>query len=148
VADENWEERVEEWWGASRIDNGGNFGDVPVSFVLELTPGSGTCSIGNITWKDLPIIYEQVVGLSVFDKGITYYEKTTSRYVKTEDSSPNIGKKYYIIGKVFLNTKTGIVRGTDGELYNSYVSGDLTAKIPKNATAESVGDLEFTCLYI
>jgi hypothetical protein len=47
-----------------------------------------------------------------------------------------------------LDTKIGIVKGADGNIYNKYFTGDLTAKIPEGATAEQTDGLEFTCLYI
>lgn len=148
----NWK----EWIEASQIAtydeeskqyvlNTNNFGDVPVPFTLELTAGNGTCAIGNIKWTDLPVVYEEAETSNGFKEGIIYYEKSKTGYEETKDSVPSAAKQYYIVGKVILNTKTGVVRGTDGNLYNKYVTGDLTVKIPVGETVEGA---EFTCLYI
>ena len=52
ITDENWKDRVNEWWAASRIENGGNFGDVPVPFKLALSgSGGGEEFLGKITWN-------------------------------------------------------------------------------------------------
>ena len=98
---------IDEWWDAARIEQGGNFGDVDVPFELKLNAGSGSYSIGNIKWTNLPVA-------------------------------------------ATLNTKTGLVIGNDdGNIYNGYVSGDTTAKIPKNTDRGSIpSGAHFTCLYI
>lgn len=44
-----------------------------------------------------------------------------------------------------INTKTGLVKSTAGEILNKYVSGDITVKIP---VGENVANTQFTCLYI
>ena len=49
---------------------------------------------------------------------------------------------------VVLDTKIGIAKDDQGNIYNKYFTGDLTAKIPKGATADQTAGLDFTCLYI
>ena len=104
---ENWEQRVMEWWEASRIEQGGNFGDRPVPFKVDITKTEGFLEFGNIKWSGLP-------------EGKT----------------------------ITLNTKIGIAKDAEGNIYNKYFTGDLTAKIPIGATAEQTAGLDFTCLYI
>jgi hypothetical protein len=47
---------------------------------------------------------------------------------------------------VVLDTKTGIAKGSDKKIYNKYISGDSTLKIPVGFNCANQ-DLEFTCLY-
>ena len=51
-------ENTDEWWKASRIEEGGNFGDVPVPFTLYIpkTGATKSLTIGTavICWEDLP----------------------------------------------------------------------------------------------
>ena len=47
---------------------------------------------------------------------------------------------------VTLDTKIGIAKDEVGEIYNEYIIGDLTTKIPVGATVPE--GVEFTCLYI
>ena len=44
-----------------------------------------------------------------------------------------------------INTKTGLVLDTEGNILNQYVTGNLTVKIPAGAT--DTEGLSFTCLY-
>ena len=49
---------IDEWWEASHIDDGGNFGDVPVPFIKKISGADATKTIqfGNdkISWKKMP----------------------------------------------------------------------------------------------
>jgi hypothetical protein len=49
---------------------------------------------------------------------------------------------------IILDTKIGIAKDVEGNIYNQYFTGDLTAKIPIGATTEQTAGLDFTCLYI
>ena len=141
--------RIEEWWDASRIVyNGGNFGDVPVPFKKTITDTEGSINFGNISWKGLPKnAYIKANTTGGFDVGKIYYKKEKGQYVEATETEPILGNQYYIEG-VVLDTKIGIVKDADGNIYNKYFTGDLTAKIPKDATVEETDGLEFTCLYI
>ena len=73
ITDKNWEDRVNEWWAASRIENGGNFGDVPVPFKLALSgSGGGDKFLGEITWnlpENTTGILDTRTGLVLSDSG-------------------------------------------------------------------------------
>ena len=88
---------VEEWWAASRIGEGGNFGDIDTPFKIEIS-GTNEIKINGqtISWK-LPT-------------GIT----------------------------AILNTKTGLATDTDGKIYNQYLTGVTTLKIPAGAKADEI----------
>ena len=105
-------QKVNEWWAASRISEGGNFGDVPVSFTKEIssTDTVKTISFGtgeSVSWTNLP-------------EGVT----------------------------AILDTKLGLAKAADGTIYNQYITGDTTLKIPAGATADKTAGLTFTCRYI
>lgn len=71
-------ERINEWWDASRIEQGGNFGDLPVSFIKEIehNSGSGRIQFGNdyISWTNLPrdCILNTKTGLLIGDDDYIY----------------------------------------------------------------------------
>jgi hypothetical protein len=55
---------IDEWWSASRIDNGGNFGDVPVPFIKKISGADTTKTIqfgkdkvsweNKVSWEKMP----------------------------------------------------------------------------------------------
>ena len=154
---DNWE----EWILASRIAfydeekkayvlNGGNFGDRPVSFKVDITETSGALGFGSITWKNLPKnIYIEIDTSKGFKENETYYKINNNKYEQETEEKPIEGIQYYVKGcKYILDTKTGLAKDENGNIYNKYFTGDLTAKIPQGATAEETADLEFTCEYI
>ena len=107
---------IDEWWAASRISQGENFGDVPVSFKLNISSNDENKTVHvdgkDISWINLPAGVEAVLDTKI---GV----------VKVVNSSND---KY-----------------PKGSIVNKYVTGDLTAKIPKG---ETVVGADFTCLYI
>ena len=140
---------IDEWWNASRIENGGNFGDKPAPFTKNITDTSGSLPFGEIKWKNLPTdIYVKANTTEGFEQGKDYYKKEEDKYVSVIENAPVENVQYYTKGAIVLNTKTGLVKGEDGNIYNKYFTGNLTAKIPEGATAEETAGLEFTCLYI
>lgn len=84
---------IDEWWTASCIDNGGNFGDIPAHFKVKIH-GKGTISFedggDSISW-DLPDDIE---------------------------------------AEVILDTKIGLALDSHGNIYNEYITGNPTLKIP------------------
>jgi hypothetical protein len=46
-----------------------------------------------------------------------------------------------------LDTKLGIAKGSDGTIYNQYISGDIALKIPVDTIAEKTSGLTFDCYY-
>ena len=64
---------INEWWAASRIETGGNFGDVPVPFKLALSgSGGGDKFLGEITWnlpENTTGILDTRTGLVLSDSG-------------------------------------------------------------------------------
>jgi hypothetical protein len=72
---------INEWWDASRIEVGGNFGDVSVPFRVNITETDGAVNFGNITWKDLPKnIYIKVDTSEGFEEDETYYKINDNKY--------------------------------------------------------------------
>lgn len=112
-------DNIDEWWSASRIDEGGNFGDVPVSFRKEIsgddTAANAKISFGNeeINWENLP-----------------------AKVTATLDTK---------IGVVVAKNNQGDIKA--GDILNKYVTGNLTMKIPVGATRAQTRGLEFKCLY-
>lgn len=74
LTNEEKEERIEEWWEASRIGEGGNFGDIPVPFKIDILPGSGKIEIGTktISWNNLPdaVILDTRTGLALLGNNV------------------------------------------------------------------------------
>ena len=139
---------IDEWWNASHIEDGGNFGDRPVPFIKNISNTNGTIAFGKIEWKNLPTdAYIKANTSEGFEEGKDYYKKEKGKYISVTESAPVENVQYYIKG-VILNTKIGLAKDADGNIYNKYFTGDLTAKIPRDATAEDTEGLEFTCLYI
>ena len=153
---DNWE----EWILASRIAiydeenkayvlNGGNFGDKAIPFTKSISGANGAIAFGKIEWKNLPTdIYVKANTTEGFEEGKAYYKSGQDGYVLATETSPAENVQYYIKGSIVLNTKTGLATDEDGNIYNKYFTGDLTAKIPQGTIAEETVGLEFTCLYI
>ena len=124
ITDENWKDRVNEWWAASRIENGGNFGDVPVPFKLDLEYIEGAdnkIDLGEIDWSKLPA-------------------GTTAQL----DTRTGLVLEY-----IMKDTDDGPEREYTGDILNEYVTGDLTVKIPEGAIATDIPtNAQFTCEYI
>ena len=113
---------VEEWWDASRIAQGGNFGDVPVPFLKIISTEDSVkgLSFGNIDW--------------------TYLDKAKKREDEVIRCLLNTKT-----GVVVRLDESGM---PTNEIMNKYVTGNLTAKIPVGATVNETFGLEFTCLYV
>ena len=123
--------KINEWWVASNIREQEfhqnyviNFGDVPAPFSIYIGLNSNLKSVNIINDN------EEVVS-------------TISWQDLPKDS-----------GMVILNTKTGLAIGADeendGQIYNQYFKGDLTAKLPVGMKIETSQDFttEVECLYI
>lgn len=113
LTNEEKEAKIDEWWIASRISNGGNFGDIPVSFTKIISSNDGSKQVKfsdteYVSWSRLP-----------------------------GDA-----------GKVTLDTKLGLAKGLDGNIYNQYIDGNITLKIPVDTDTTKTRDLIFTCQYI
>ena len=104
-------DRINEWWDGSRIDLGGNFGDIPAFFKKTISGKDEKKSIdfggGSVHWDKMP---EDVSGT--------------------------------------LNTKTGLVIDSAGNILNQYVTGNTTLKIPVGAKETETANLDFDCWYI
>ena len=57
LTDEEKEARIDEWWEASRIEKGGNFGDIdaPFELTISMTDGKIVTNNGTISWKEAPL---------------------------------------------------------------------------------------------
>ena len=71
---------MKEWWDASKIGQGGNFGDIEVPFTVK-TSGVGqvTLSTGTVSWNipsdiNTEIILNTKIGLALDESGKIYNE--------------------------------------------------------------------------
>ena len=58
--------RINEWWDASRIGEGGNFGDIPIPFSVEIR-GTGSLTIDehSISWSNIPSNVEVILNTKI-----------------------------------------------------------------------------------
>ena len=85
----------------------------------------------NPNFGDVPVPFTKTINTTTGE--ITLDGKTISWNIPQEKT-------------VILDTKTGIAKGIDGEIYNAYFTGDLTLKVPVGEKTTDLG-IDFTCLY-
>jgi hypothetical protein len=71
---------VDEWWEASRINEGGNFGDVPVPFEFNLKDnGSIELEGGTVAWTNMPanVVLNTRFGLAMDEEGNIFNDRLT-----------------------------------------------------------------------
>lgn len=78
------EDRIKEWWDASRIDIDGNHGDVPVYFTIKTTASTGSVTVDGktIAWTnaDIGVTLNTKTGLALKDNYV-YNNKFTGDLV-------------------------------------------------------------------
>ena len=119
LTDTEKESRINEWWAASRIGNGGNFGDIPAHFkkIISGNDESKKIQFGDeyVSWDKMPM----------------------NRFGQLDTKTGLV---------LEVNGETGLVLENQNIL-NKYLTGNSTLKIPVGATT-GTEDLTFDCWYI
>ena len=116
-------QEVNEWWAASRISEGGNFGDVAVPFTLVINSENGSTSDNKISWNGFPI------------KCVKDDKEYSARGI--------LNTRIGVVVQEYQST-SGEWEQT-GAILNNCFSGDLISKIPVGQSGPT--DAQFTCLY-